>query len=259
MAGKKKTAKADEKSFSWGQAALLMPNPKNKKETDELRTRMALASAFDIPPQGINILNGKPYINTDGLEYKLSQHPDAIVFTTVLRTRIHEKVGQTAIAEVYGKDKHGGIRAAIGTAGAGNMSMIKGYPNELAETRAKNRLLRRALMPHFYDDFIKNIAAMSTDERKEIIQIVMKSDFGRMSAEELGAPEDGAVSPDTLLTEEQMKAISPLLERLLAVKEEKDLDPIIKDIQKSKDNFEKIQLDKLRNTLDSIKKDKGWV
>lgn len=252
-------AKALEKSFDWKEAALLIPNPKKGKETDDLRTRMALASAFNIPPQGINILQGKPYINTDGLEYKLHQHPKAFTFRTTIRHRFYEKVGDIAIVEVMGEDENGGFRSAVGTASAQNMSMVKAYPNEIAETRAQNRVLRRVLVPYFMDDFMSTWSDMGGDDRKEILQIIMKSDFGRVSAEELGAPQEGEVSPTVLLTEEQMKVIVPFVERIVAVKEPKQLEEVVLDITAQKEKFNDLQLKQLRDTLSSVKTEKGWI
>ena len=241
-----------QKKLSWSSATILMKKPTNPQQAKEHDLVMALSKAFDIPPQGINILKDKPYINTVGLEWKLSQHPDAIKMNGVKHIKIYKEVGDIAIAKAYGTKENGENRTAIGTAGVGNMSIIKGYPNELAETRAQNRLLRRVLISHMYGDLIQNLANMKGQERTQIIDTVTASDFGAVSLEEMNL-DDSGTTPEVMLTESDMKAIAPMLSNLNNAQNQEDLDIAAQKVKEIQGLNEK-QLEKLRTTFANVRK-----
>ena len=248
-----------KKKLSWRDATILMKRPSGPKASQEHDLIMALSKAFDIPPQGINILKDKPYINTVGLEWKLSQHPKALKFDSTIHIKIHKQVGDTAVAKTAGIDEHGGFRSAIGTANAKNMNMILGYPNELAETRALNRLLRRVLIPYLYGDLMKNLEEMTKKEKATILEIVGRANFGSVSSEEMNTGKEP--TPEVKLTESEMKAIAPMLGGLNVAKSQEDLDEVslkVEALKKAKALSEP-QLEKLRTTFANVRKSLNLV
>lgn len=232
--------------------------PKTTVVNDKDRAIALLAKAFGLPVAGINLeerLGKKAYINALGLDYAWKKWPMAVRINKIERLSIYKTVGDSALVEVTGVDKDAGLHGAIGSASAANMTMIKGYPNELAETRALNRLLRRVLLPLLYEEYGKNIAAMQEEDVTFLATYV--NDFGRVSVEEMPAEGEGdqTTSQLPLITNEQMEEIKPILEQLLAVQTTEDLSVVGKRIKDVSLDFTATQLTKLRDAYKS-KKDK---
>ena len=245
------------KPTKWLDARLLLKIASSKEEKKEQDLLLVLSAAFDIPPSGITMLSNKPYINSIGLEYKWWQHPDAVKVTNTERLYLYEKIGDTAIVEVIGEDNLGNTRTAIGTAGAANMNMIKGYPNELAETRALNRLLRRVLSPFFYRDFLENIGKMSKEEVQQVQQLA--PNVVSVSAEEM--PSDSVGDQPLLLTNEEILPLKQLLESISHASTEQDFATIGKEIMTKKvaGELNDKQIGFLRVTFTKTKTGKGLL
>jgi len=198
------------------------------KETTKATVVTLLARAFGLPVAGINLeerLGKKAYINSLGLDCAWKRWPDVLKIVRITRLSVYKEIGDVALTEIEAEDKMGGRRGALGSASAANMVLIKGYPNELCETRAMNRLLRRALLPYLYEEYEKNIANMTQEERTMLAEYV--SDFGRVSAEEMPTEGEGDQTQQmTLITNEEMAQIKPYLERILAAESEEGLEGV---------------------------------
>lgn len=230
MAYTKKTKKvtvqksAKEKP-SWQGAGILMKKGATDKEQKEQQMILALAVAFDIPPQGITILAGNPYINRVGLEYVFDEYKESKGWSHFLSKPVElaQKAGDTAIFKTVIFNKDGKVVAnGYGTANAGNIKMdtIKAFLNEMAETRSQNRCLRKVLSSVLYKSFIKNVMALKDEQKKLVSEAA--SNFGSVTAEEIGSPEEEA-SPETLLSEGEMKSISNVLQDIMNAKDQKEL------------------------------------
>jgi hypothetical protein len=232
--------------------------PKTTVINEKDRAIALLAKAFGLPVAGINLeerLGKKAYINALGLDSAWKKWPMAVRITDINRLSIYKTVGDSALVEITGLDEHEGKHGAIGSASAANMTMIKGYPNELAETRALNRLLRRVLLPRLYEEYGNNIAAMQEEDVAFLATYV--NDFGRVSIEEMPAEGEGdqTTSQLPLITNEQMEEIKPLLENILFARTKKELEDVGDKIKDASLDFTATQVNKLRDAYKS-KKDK---
>ncbi len=233
--------------------------PKNKQDVITL-----LAKAFGLPVAGINLeerLGRKAYINALGLMCAWKKYPDKVKIIEIKRIKIYENIGDSAITEVVATDEKGNFVSSIGSASAANMVMVKGYPAELSETRALNRVLRRALLPHLYEEYEKNVANMTQEERDLLSEYV--SDFGRVSVEEMVADGEGeqqAALP--MMTNEEMAQIKDYLEKVLGAQTIEELEEVGKTIKEVSLDLTENQTSKLRdayrnrkNTLEKKKKE----
>lgn len=220
----KKLAKVEE-SPSWQDAGILMKKGATPKEQAEQKMIIALAVAFDIPPQGITILAGNPYVNRTGLEFVFHKWAGRYGWSHFLSkpVEIAKQAGDTAVFKTTLYNKKGEpIANGYGTANAGNikMSTIKVFLNEMAETRSQNRCLRKVLSPILYKNFIKNVMRLDKDQKQIVADAAVN--FGSVTAEEInGGSEE--VSPETLLSEKEMKAISGILQGITNAKDQKSL------------------------------------
>lgn len=233
-----------------------MPKTTDVKTNEKDKAIALLAKAFGLPVAGINLedrLGKKAYINALGLDYAWKKWPDALHITKIERLSIYKNVGDSALVQITGSDGKGGLHEAIGSASAANMILVRGYPNELAETRALNRLLRRVLLPLLYEEYGKNITAMQDDDIAFLSTYV--SDFGRVSIEEMSAEGEGDQTPtqSLLLTNEMMEEIKPILEHILAVETLKDLETVGKDIKAASLDLTASQITKLRDAYKNKK------
>lgn len=208
-----------------------MPNTRiQTKEEKSLAIRRLLAKAFNIPVQGIVFserFGNKPYINALGLKMAWLSHPDLIKIEAIELTKAHEKIGDQALVTVRGKYKVGEDyqpMSDVGSASAANLSMTKGFPNEMAYTRAFSRFLRWRLMPQLLEDFEKNIKNFSAGEKKLLQDNV--ADFGTVSLEEMPTVDESKVEPEVMLSVEQMGEIKPILEELALVRDQEGLDGV---------------------------------
>lgn len=191
------------------------------------------ANAFGIPYWGLVMYQDKPYINTLGLEWKWAQYPDALKFMSTEILSLYEKTGenQIAIVKITGGSPTRGVESQVGTSSSmnTNASMAK-YPNEMAETRAKNRILRRALLSYFYRDFYNNIVSLGK-KGEALLKSGKVSDVLSVSFEELSDVEDNKKTQPVILSNAEHKVIASYLEELASVKTEEDLDKITNKIK----------------------------
>jgi len=233
-----KIEKAKEKP-SWSDAGILMKKAGTPAEVKNQQMILALAIAFNIPPQGITILSDNPYINKNGLEYLFSEHKKEQGWNYFISTPIEvaKQAGDTAFfkTEVFSKE---GIVIAngFGTANAGNIKMgtIKVFLNEMAETRSQNRCLRKILSPILYKNFIENLRKLQEKDRELISKASVN--FGSVTAEEIAANSEEEVKAERLLTEEEMKAITGYLGEINNAKTQEELGTIRTKISQDKNN-----------------------
>ena len=217
-----------KKTPSWQDAGILMKKGATDKEQTEQKMIIALAIAFDIPPQGITILADNPYVNRTGLEYVFHAWKRYQGWSHFLSKPVElaKQAGETAVFKTTLYNKKGeAIANGYGTANAANIKMgtIKVFLNEMAETRSQNRCLRKVLSPILYKNFIKNVRQLDKDQKQLVADASI--DFGAVSAEEVGAREEDAKA-ETLLTEKEMKDISSYLQEIASAKSQKILTPI---------------------------------
>ncbi len=237
--------------------------PKIKTEETKADAIALLAKAFGIPPSGINLedrLGKKAYINAFGLNCAWKKHPEAVKIVSVERLSLYKTIGESAIVEVKAEDEKGNKLDSIGTASAANMNAVRGYPNELAETRAKNRVLRLGLMPTLYTEYEENVKKMTPEEVSTISLYV--SDFGKVSAEEMEQGNSVSESiPLAPLTVGETKEIRLQLEQIVGMKSLEDAEYVKKSIKEDvdKSTWSESQKDFLRksfkNKLDELAKD----
>lgn len=222
----KKTNKNRE--LSWSNAGILMKKGSGSKEITEQNMIIALSVAFDIPPQGISILADTPYINKQGLEFVFDKYKDKKNWGYFVSEPVElaRQAGDTAIFVTKLYDKDGKLIAnGYGSANAANIRMgtIKVFLNEMAETRSQNRCLRKVLSPILYKTFIENVQSLN----KEQLELVSSaaSDFGSVTAEEIGLPEEEQ-KPEKLLTGEEMKQIAVFLQGIANAKDMDELNEV---------------------------------
>ena len=126
-----------------GSSSLVKNDDQSKRELI-----LRVAEAFEIPATCVNIMGGLPYINKDGLLFKLEEYEGKEVLS--LETKMIQyslKSGERAIAEASLVLKNGRSFNAIGEADEMSikLSAVKATPNMMAETRAQNRVIRRAI------------------------------------------------------------------------------------------------------------------
>ena len=211
---------------SWQSAGILMKKGATPSEQKEQQLIIALAVAFDIPPQGITILGGNPYINRVGLEYKFDENKKEKGWSHFLSKPIEmaKQAGETAIFKTVIFNTDGKIIAnGYGTANAGNIKMgtIKAFLNEMAETRSQNRCLRKVLSSVLYKSFIQNVMGLKDEQKKLVSEAA--SNFGSVTAEEMGSANGQEPKAETLLSEEEMKSISSVLQAIMNAKDQKEL------------------------------------
>ncbi|MCK5016391.1 MAG: hypothetical protein KAS32_04890 [Candidatus Peribacteraceae bacterium] len=225
--GKKVTVRESAKEKpNWSDAGVLMKKGANEKEQAEQQMIIALSIAFDIPPQGITILADNPYINKQGLEFVFHKWRGNYGWSHFLAKPIEiaKKTGETAVFKTTLYNKEGKpIANGYGTANAGNvkLDMVKTFLNEMAETRSQNRCLRKVCSPVLYKTFIRNVKRLKEDQR--LIVAEAASNFGSVTAEEVGGASNGETPAETLLSEQEMKDIANFLQEINNAKTQGDL------------------------------------
>lgn len=227
-------------TLSWAKINALCASsyktPKGKPDKQEGLKLAAYADAFGIPFWGFNILQGKPYINTLGLEWIHARHPEALRFEESELVRVYDTPGenQIALVAVTGVVRGGGKVTAYGSVMSTNVGMVKGYPNELAETRAKNRLLRRVLLPYMYEDFYNNLQTMGR-KAVELLKGANISEVASVSAEEMSNEKEEVDEKPVILTQEETKGIADYMTEFNKVKKMEDLTVLSTKIRDDKD------------------------
>lgn len=220
--------KLAKKKSSWSDAGILMKKGATPKEQQDQQMIIALSVAFDIPPQGITILADNPYINKQGLEFVFDKHKEGRGWGYFLTEPVElaKQASDTAVFVTKLFDTNGRMIAnGYGSANAANirMSTIKVFLNEMAETRSQNRCLRKVLSPILYRTFIDNVQSLNKDQKT--IMAEAASNFGSVTAEEIGASEEEAKT-EALLNEGEMKAIAGFLQEITNAKTKASLDKV---------------------------------
>ena len=247
-----KEVSVPKKELGWADMTVLLDKPKTPTELRTQQMILFISDAFSLPPQGINILGGKPYINKDGLTYKLGEYFDKRIVSVkqrLIKTAVNPE--DQAIAKVsitvrndidahLDEEKRFTIKyEAYGTASARNiqMSTIRSFANELALTRAFNRCVRQMVIRPMYKDFLDKMKELSGD--KEKMRLV---GLEAVSAEEMPGSRDKQVAVIDI-KEKDLEAIRPALE-------------LISNIEKLPVAKRNAELKKVKTELGKMKK--GW-
>jgi hypothetical protein len=238
-----------------------------KPTTNPVDVARLLSKVFEIPLAGISLLEGdayKPYINALGLQCAWDSHPEVLRIVNVTFVSMYKAVGDSAIVLVeadylqptgaVSEDIQPVLGASriteIGTATPSNLAPdFKDYPNEIALTRAMNRMLRRVLLPVLYKTLDKNLVKLTSDEQLTVLGAIQKSKFGTVTIEEIGGKSEGQDLPEEFMTNELMAGIKPLLERIVQATTKEEMNAIGEDIGKVKETFTAQQMKKLRDTF----------
>ena len=161
-------------------------------QNDKVQERsliLRVAEVFAVPATCVNIMGGLPYINKDGQLFKLNEYEHSNVLS--LTTKIIEyatKGGDRAIMEAELILKGGRRFNAIGEADEKSikLSAVKQTPNMMAETRAQNRVIRRAIQAEMLRELYTKLGGRSAynDQEKKIIENAVQS-----SAEEMNSAD----------------------------------------------------------------------
>ena len=172
---KKSTAVAKVKNeLSWIGQEKLMRNPTNQAEQRDREMIMGVARVYNIPALGVNILANQPYINKDGLLYKLHQHFNvAKIKTEFIKMSLSKN--EPAVVRVTIIMKDGMEIEGIGEASATNVKLeaVKNMLNQMAETRATNRAIRKAITLKLWNDVeegLKKAKNINDEDKMAIIQ-----------------------------------------------------------------------------------------
>ena len=226
-----------------------------KKPTTKQDVVVLLARAFGLPVAGINLeerLGRKAYVNSLGLMCAWTHYQDKVKIKEIKRLSIYQNIGDASLTEVIAEDEKGNIVSSIGSASAANLVLTKGYPNEMSETRALNRVLRRVLMPYLYEEYEKNLTLFSKEELDLLSEYV--NDFGRVSAEEMVAEGEGdQVQQTTLVTNEEMEGIKSYLERILNASTLEELENVGNAVKEASLDLTEAQTTKLRTAYKNKK------
>ena len=226
-----------------------------KKPTTKQDVVVLLARAFGLPVAGINLeerLGKKAYVNSLGLMCAWTHYQDKVKIKEIKRLSIYQNIGDASLTEVIAEDEKGNIVSSIGSASAANLVLTKGYPNEMSETRALNRVLRRVLMPYLYEEYEKNLTLFSKEELDLLSEYV--NDFGRVSAEEMVAEGEGdQVQQTTLVTNEEMEGIKSYLERILNASTLEELENVGNAVKEASLDLTEAQTTKLRTAYKNKK------
>lgn len=147
---------------------------------------LSVAQAFEIPATCVNVMGGLPYINKDGLLFKLDEYESEEILS--LETKMVQyatKPGERAIAEGVLVLKNGRHFNAIGEADEMSVKLaaVKMTPNMMAETRAQNRVIRKAIQARMLRNLYTKLGGKNnayTEQEKIVITNAVQS-----SAEEM--------------------------------------------------------------------------
>jgi len=146
-----------------------------------------VAQAFEIPATCVNIMGGLPYINKDGLLFKLDEYEgEEIVSLETKMVQYSTKPGERAIAEGVLLLKDGRHFNAIGEADEGSVKLqaVKMTPNMMAETRAQNRVIRKAIAARMLRNLYTKLGGKHSpynEQEKTVITNAVSSSAEEMS------------------------------------------------------------------------------
>jgi hypothetical protein len=194
VAIRKEQAVKDLVNMFAGSSALVQ-NDKASERTLILR----VAEAFAIPATCVNIMGGLPYINKDGLLFNIDEYDGKDIIS--LKTKMIEyakKGGDRAIAEAELVLKGGREFNAVGEADQNSikLSAVKQTPNMMAETRAQNRVIRRAIQARMLRDLYTKLGGKTNaydDQEKRVIQNAIQS-----SAEEMTTADNQKIRAEII-------------------------------------------------------------
>lgn len=175
VAKKKTTAVAKVKNeLSWVGQEQLMRSPASQAEQRDREMIMSVAKVYNIPALGVNVLANQPYINKDGLLYKLHQHFQVKqIKTEFIKMSLGKNEPAIVRATIIMKD--GMEIEGIGEASATNVKLeaVKNMLNQMAETRATNRAIRKAITLKLWDDVeqgLKKAKNINDEDKMAIVQ-----------------------------------------------------------------------------------------
>jgi hypothetical protein len=206
-------------------------------KSEERSMILLVAKVFGLPAMCINIMGGLPYINKDGLGYKLNEYEGKNIISLVSEGIQYSKVpGERAIFKsiLTLKSVSGGERVftATGEADAASVKLdaVKATPNMMAETRSVNRVISKAIKPRILKEMYIALGKAKgvNDEDKIIIEGAVQT-----SAEEMNVNPTKYHKQD--LTSQQAVEIT-----LATIKKTNDAEQLT-------DYYEKIDKSKLYN------------
>jgi hypothetical protein len=163
-------------------SASLVQNDKQVERNLILR----VAEAFAIPAVCVNIMGGLPYVNKDGLLFKLNEYEgEQILSLTTKMVEYAVAKGSKAIAEANLTFKDGRSFNAVGEADENSVKLpaVKMTPNMMAETRAQNRVIRRVIQARMIGDLYTKLGDKHSSYDDNEKQVIMNS--VQSSAEEM--------------------------------------------------------------------------
>lgn len=176
---------AQELSSMFAGSASLVKSDK----PDEKQMILKVAEVFGVPAVCVNVMGGLPYINKDGLLFKLEDYESKqIVSLTSKAIQLATKKGEKAIFETTLVLKNGRSFNATGEADEDSIKLaaVKMTPNQMAETRSQNRCIRKAIQAKMLRELYSKLGGKNAPvdpEEKQIIEQAVTS-----SAEEMTAP-----------------------------------------------------------------------
>lgn len=191
-------------------SSALIQNDKQAERNLILR----VAEAFEIPATCVNIMAGLPYINKDGLLFKLEEYEGENILS--LQTKMVQysiKPGEKAIAEGVLTLKNDRLFTAVGEADERSVKLaaVKMTPNMMAETRAQNRVIRRAIQARMLRNLYTKLGGQNStydENEKEIITNAINSSAEEMTNKEItdkvseiasGQNKEAKPSPDKVI------------------------------------------------------------
>lgn len=243
-----------------------MKKSDEKPTTNPVDVAKLLSKVFEIPTAGVTLLEPeyKPYINALGLQCAWDSHPEVLRIVNVTFVSMYRMVGDSAIVLVEADylQNTGAVTenlqpvaassriTEVGSATPSNLSPdFAIFCNEIALTRAMNRILRRVLSPILYKTFDKNLDKLTPEEQTAVLASIQRSKFGSVTIEEMSSKSEGEALPDTFLTNEEMAHIKGLLERIVQATTGNEMNIIGGEISLAKEGMSAGEIKKLRDTF----------
>jgi len=187
----KAVVKKEENKPAWESMTTIMSKSRDDvRAAGAYRTLMLSSKAFEIPPQGINIMGDQPYINKVGWKYKMYEKlPKAVIETEWIHYATPSE--KWAIVKAVVKVGEETVGSAIGEATEMNIKLaaVKQTLNMMAETRAKNRAMYDALIGVVFKEAMKNIEAMRKKDNLTEEEVLKIQDAAKVTAEEMDMRE----------------------------------------------------------------------
>jgi len=138
---------------------------------------LLVAKSYQLPAMCVNILGGMPYINKDGLLYKLNEYEGSHVVSLTSQAIQSALVpGDRAIykSTLVLKNSKGRVRTFNATGEADNLNVkldaVKNTPNMMAETRSVNRVISKAIKARILKDLYTSLGKVKDDDQKAVIE-----------------------------------------------------------------------------------------